>query len=1168
MVVGGSLLSPGPANQDCSLVVYLKDKDGNSLQPFVSTKLVLSNLVGEVPSWQDIALTWSTVQTGFSCSLKRPPTAIPMKVTYTGLDPNLEYGFHNVIQDQASMFSLAKSTIDCPQTVGIKNQELITLTPKDQYGKNRFGPGAAPGLSIEFVNQQSGTPPSFNVAKGFVVRNDSLRLPFTLLALGNYKITIKDPSDQNGTPRVFEISAVNSVTPSKCVPYGEGLNSGVANTLVKFFIKLKDQDGNPHVMHQNETLNLMITMSVDSLSTDPIPIPCSTRGDIVTGTYTRPPQGTYKISITINNILLGDGPFMLKATTTAITSSVAKSTFTVSGVAGPKNIIAAGDLITGLITTRDSFGSRWYQPLASDSYKVEWSKGFNPDTIKDNGDGTYSFRAIASTAYPNPNATVSIGSAKDLSQQCSGSPRSLKISRPRQISIIDAYGSGLEQGHSKMGTVRIIGRDEYSTAMTPIMGKNCRVQLVRAGVTYEYQKTSDSSFTYGIPAPSLDCIMLLLSPGPVSEPLFQTQLYLVSSGEPSATDPTKCFIEWEQLLPYDSSRATLYAVDHNGQRRRQGGDQVQTLSLPSHPLIITTSIVDNLDGSYSIDLILPAAAFIPADPAPQLQISVNQIAIQDKPFTFPLSPKPFVNAIADGPGLKHATVGNDAIFSIIITDTDGHLTDGGFHDASAVLVQTGTETPKYVIANVESIKNGVISVVYKIDDDTGAGTYQCYIFVNSRQIKDSPKDIYVEAKSIDDLDQAYLITKYTLGAPTELWTVTGEENFWEFNYSYPNHTILKAFSRGFYSINTDIFTPLSFVLNLRTTEDWFKNGGFMLSFDITLDSRAPVKLEPFHQPSDRLTMIWKPGPTIDGGNIDNEQATTEWLANGQMLQVQNQELTVVKPSMPSTLSFLYLLDNDLAKYRIYVFQAAQLITEGSWARTGPESIPELGLRIFRTNPTPCTIDVSNVVTIPTRFRTAPGALESSSDVILSEPWSRKYVTIAKQGHDFNSSGLVISGNTGSDPKQTVNPTIRQMSPASKYGQSVAVYSVVASKTYWFEQQRDLKVRPILAAIQFGNAFWDPNGRDWVNWDPLIETHIENSNMVLSTTRPNTVMVIMGHDSATVISNGAFAFSQTKAGFENTATLKSWWTDVTWRAVRAQPSLQQVFPEPKIVDIGQ
>ena len=1169
MVVGGSLLSPGPANQDCSLVVYPKDKDGNSLQPFDSTKPALSNFVGKNPSWQDIALTWSTVQKGFSCSLKRPPGAIPMKITYTGLNLNLEYGFQNVIQDQASVFSLAKSTIDCPQTVGVKNQDLITLTPKDQNGKPRFGPGAAPKLSIIFVNQQSGTPPSYNVAKRFVVRNDCLRLPFTLLALGNYTLTIQDPSDQMGTPRILVISAVNSVTPSKCVPYGEGLNSGVANTLVKLFIKLKDQDGNPYVMHQYETLDLRITMSVDRLSADLVTIPYSIVDDIVTGTYTRPPQGTYEISITINNILLGDGPFMLKATTTAIASSVAKSTFTVSGVAGTKDIIASGDLITGLITTRDSSGSRWYQSLVGDSYKVEWSKGFNAEPIKDNGDGTYSFGAVASTTYPNPNATVNIGSAKDPSQHCSGSPMLLKISRPRQISIIDAYGSGLEQGHDKTGTVQIIGRDEYSSVMTPVMDKNYRVQLVRAGVAYQYQKTSDSSFNYQMPAPSLDSIMLLLSPGPVSGPLFQTQLYLVSSGEPSVTNPTKCFIEWEQLLPNDTSRATLHAVDHNGQRRRQGGDQVQTLSLPGHPLIITTSIVDNLDGSYSIDLILPAAAFTAADAAPQLQISVNQTAIQDKPCTFPLSPKPFIKVIADGPGLKNATVGKDAIFSIFLTDTDGHLTDGGFHDASAVLVQTATETPKYVIAKVESIKKGVIPVVYKINEDTGAGTYQCYIFVNSRQIKGSPKDINVEAKSIDDLGQAYLITKYTLGAHNEPWTVdTGAVNFWEFDHAHPNHTILKAFTGGFRLVNPEIKTALSFVLDLRTTEDWFKNGGFMFSFDMTLDSRAPVKFEPFGQPSDPVTMVWKPGPTIDGGKSDNEQATTEWLANGQSLKVQNPQLTVVKPSMPSTLSFLYLLDNDLGKYRIYVFQAAQLITEGSWARTGPESIPKLGLRIFLTQPAPCTIDVSNVVTIPTRFRTTPGALESSSDVIWSEAWSRKYVMMAKQGHDLNSSGLVISGNTGSDPKQTVNPIVRQIPPASTYGQSVAVYSVIASKTYYFEQQRDPNVRPILATILFGNAFWSPYGEDWINWDSRAETEVANSNMVLSATRPNTVMVIMGHDSATVISNGAFAFSQTKAGFENTATMESWWTDVTWRAIRAQPSLQQVFPDLKRVDIGQ
>ena len=1150
LVVGGSALSAGPSNTSCSLVVYPNDKNNKYLQPFDSTQLAVQVQGGD-QSWTALQVTWTAIASGVSTNYQRPANPSAMRVLYTALTPNLEYDYQSTIQAQASVFSLAQSTIDNPQSIGVDVQGLITLTPRDQYGQPRLGPGAAPTLGVSFPST------TYDQTKGFVIRNDSLLLQYTLPAVGSYTLTITDPSDTNSQPRACVIAGVNALDPNECTEYGEGLSSGIANGLVNFYIGLKDQGGSPYTPVANENVRLYITLSVDGSQADPLLLPYAIAGSTVTVSYTRPPTGTYSISITLNDVLLNAAPFQLTSTTAAVTPSITKSTFTAASTLGPVGVIAAGDQLVGQIVVYDNLGSRWYQAIPNGTFNLVWPVGFTGGTYNDNGDGTASFSAFSSSTYPNTTATLTINNPSDSTQQCIGSPLSLMIQAPRKLVSLSPYGLGMDSGHDDLTSVAIGGQDQYGVNFNPRFNEDYQVILSHARSEIAWTGNGWAAFTYTRPSVSSEPLAMLIKP--LKSWAFNPSLYLVPLQEPSTTDPGQCFVTWNTLSQTDNSTLTLYAVDHSGQRRREGGDLVQTLSVPNCPLIITSAVIDNVDGSYSISIMLPAAAFAAQTPAPQLQLSVNGASIAGSPITFPLSQQPFATVTAAGPGLTNAIVGIPASFQLTTSDAGGLLTMGGFDNAQVILMQK--DTGPWMAATVGPDDHGVCTVEYTITSDLGPGTYTCYISVNSLQIAAPPATINVRNPTIDDFDQACLITNYTLASPSSQWSVESGDNnqgasFWNYDYSsVPNAVILSAATGAYLGATT----PLQLGLNMPATEQWFKNGGIMFQFDVAISSQASITFAPYTQPAQAITMVWN--PYFDDNGEDQEKATVAWQVGGTAITVPNAQWTTVTPTKTSTISYLYFLDNYLQNYGVYIFQAGQLIASGSYPRNAANpsaSLPILGLVITRSGPSGCNLTFSNIKTIPTYFRSAAGALQSSSDIIWSEPWAKNYVTIANGDGSLAAAGLVIPAHTDANSFQVNNPWIYQTAP-STYGQSVAVFTFIATKWYDMDPHKGPPEGPIIPAILFGNAFWDPERGTWVNWNDTSVTDITPSSLVTSPAQVNTVMVIMGHDTTTVFSNGQFAFSQTLTGKDNVSVLMSWWVDMVWKAMRCSPPLTIAAP---------
>ena len=1161
------MLSPGPAQEPVDLIVYPKDRYGNYLQPFDVSKLLLG--IQQVDkTWSDSAPTWSAIPSGFQI-LQVPRysvsglSTIAIRVVYSGVSPSLESDFSYQIQGQPSVFSFANSDIEFPATISCLSQGSVILTPKDQYDQPRYGPGAAPTLPVTFVNTSSGPPPLYDSATGFLIRNDGLLLPFSLTAQGSYELVIEDPSDPKSVARKCEIAAINSISADHCVPYGEGLCSGIGGTQVQFYMKLKDQDGNPYSPSQNENLNLSIILNIPGGNVPDISIPYAIKADLLTASYTRPALGSYQIQLNVNNMFAGGGPFRLTSTTTAVSSSVTKSVFSVWSVQQQHHqpeVIALFDQIQGLITTYDGQGGRWYQPLENDTYSVTWPAGCTPGVLTDNGDGTYTMNATFTSWVPNPSPTVSVSSTTNPQQSCVGSPMTLPLNAVRQFTTVNAYGSGLEQGQNEAATINIRGFDQYGKAFSPNINIDCILSVFLNGAVFPSTIVDRETLSTQMPVSPSSSIMVLLAPIKAADKggvAFRPQLFFVPIGPPVTTDPTKCFLIWNRLVSDDVSVATLYAIDGSGNRRRQGGDLVRTNSPANTPTILTTSIVDNLDGSYTITMMMPAAAFTTSTPAPQLQITVNHTPIFGSPITFPLTPLPLASVSLEGAGLSDTIIGSDAAFSINCLDSKGQLTSSGFYSVSVYLLQTGVDIPQYVSCFVGPNSGGVIGVGYNVPLELGPGLYQCYISINSEPIDQSPININIKGPlTIDDFDQACELTHYQLTAPIQDWTVQADWSLWKIDTSQADITTLTTQS----GTAVGATNPVSFALNLPTTDAWFGDSGFMFSFDIAIDSRDSIKVSPFQQPTNALTMTWSPGPTNDSGDVDTSKSTCAWTVDTssgvQAVAVAHPERKHIESDKAGTIAFLYMISKDKSVYTLYIFQSGGLVTSGTWPYAAGFP-PTLGLVLQRTSTIGCKITISNIMTIPTHFRT--NKLEnpaSGEDLIFSEPWARQYVSMYNYPGSLDSKGLTIDGTHWN---QSSNPTIAQ-EPVSQYGASVAVYSLTIPKVYnWSSAFPNPPPQPIIANINFQGPSFAPSYGQWVDWNGRIQG-IGPSNLVVSPTTTNTVMVITGQGCVTIISNGEFQFYADQAFGINIVGLTppelfSWWTDIVWHAIRVSPPLR-------------
>lgn len=1187
LILSGGVLSPGPGGGATDLVVYPKDKYGNFLQPFDPSLLEVTQYTDPNSlEEQTIPSSFERIANGYQSSITRPFAACTLSVTYPG-QPALSAQCAVMIQAQESVFSLSNSVINRPSTIGCLLPGLVELLPRDQYNEPRYGRNAAPLLRVNFMNLGSGAEPLYDADHGFVLRNDRLLLPFSLPEAGEYCLSIFEGPNDTVTPSKVDILGVNRLDSKKCTASGDGLCSGILGEQVSVMIELMDQSGAPYVpnLQDPEYLDLSIIMASDA-GAQQANIPFSIHADKVSAYYQRPTTASlYSIMIYIGTDLLENAPFDLQSLALPPTISIENSRFEIWGPHEkdllPEATIAVGDQVKGKVTTYDSNGGIWSLPESDGSprFQVLWPNGFTFASLSDDGDGSYSFQA---TAYPqiansdtNP-FEISVTAANDVSKNVSGSPLSFNVKPARRLNSITAYGSGLLQCQGQESMIRVWGKDQYTATYDIDLGTNCKILVVHDGVAVPLIGASTrDALTYQQPAANPVPILVVIRPlNPLnlsSDLLFKECMYLVPSGDPTFSDPSKGFLLWNVLSQTGISVATLYAVDQNGNRRFQGGDLIQATSIADAAVTVFLSIVDNLDGSYTLDFVLPPSALTPPShmattPPSGFEVSINGLPLGTSPFRFPLNYAALSSIKVSGAGLSTATRGSQATFTIACLDSSGALTTGDFYSASAYLLQTGTDTPRFVSCDIRPMVGGQLVVTYTVPITLDTGTYNCHIFVNTEPVASSPTQVVVlKEDPLDDIDQAWKVTNWQCNWDPDPkdWKIENDVG-WMMSVQQPNHTSLRAPKKS-----ESNGLNWSYVLQLPQ-DDALLQGGFLFSFDLAVECTGSVGFKPYFPPdylpqNGMISADWKGnGGATDSGSLRWSQSQGVGpTGTGGIFRLLDrvQDRLDVNATSPSSISFFYLPSTAWKAYSLYVFQAGQFICQYTWPfATDPPTWPFLGFSILLEDDSQPQIDISNITTVPTHFRPNPATVTiSPTELPFSAPWISKFASNENELGRFTPQGLVVSG---SDPARRSALHFTQP-PTSTFGYRITVYEFTVHTYHDYgPQTNDKPDRPLLiGGISFEGFIWAAGTGRWVDQDSISTSlDLGEANIVIGGGELNTVVVLAGQKCVTVYSNGAFAFTQTRRGgqaidgYESDARLVFRWTDAVLLSMRAWPGL--------------
>jgi hypothetical protein len=342
---------------------------------------------------------------------------------------------------------------------------------------------------------------------------------------------------------------------------------------------------------------------------------------------------------------------------------------------------------------------------------------------------------------------------------------------------------------------------------------------------------------------------------------------------------------------------------------------------------------------------------------------MNRQPLSMSPYKFPLQPSPMISAKALGPGLITAALGVKQTFVIQCLDANGQLTGTGFQSVVAYIVEDLTDTPKFLVCNVTSINNGLITVTYTVPTEWRVGKYNVHICVNFVPIAISPVKTDVSSGSSDKTDELGEVMPYVLASPPERW-ITSTNTQWTMDRSKPNATWLT-----FGSAATQNEGAQSYILDLKVTEDWFLNG-FMLAFDISFQTASALKVGPITQPSSgELTMVWSPEIPLSGTGTSLWQFKDSTSGISSDINVQPLERLTINLPSPLTIGFFYMLSPDRTQYTIAAFQAGQLISQYQWTRTA--TVPSLGFTIQRLSSDVNKVAISNITMIPGYFSNIP-----------------------------------------------------------------------------------------------------------------------------------------------------------------------------------------------------
>ncbi|KAK1753792.1 hypothetical protein QBC47DRAFT_415542 [Echria macrotheca] len=1253
LVVGGSLLSAGPGGEDVDLVVYPKTKLGTSLR-VDPVGLVLKLYVGDNrTAGADITPTWTPMLDGFRASLKRPSDLVigtTLEVSCRlSEETTLKREFPNRAQPEKSRFDLVKSKLVIPKEMEYGKEHILELYPRDQLGQPILGAHLFERVDVSVQETPtSGKGPLYDSERGFRQRNDCLLLPFTLPAPGEYGFRFT--SSTSGMSRTEMFKGIKTAHAKHSTAYGPGLCSGPAKEATSFSIQLRDQGGLPFFPPRQaandgdgnmpDSLNLSVILHDPATQGQDVklgkPLHWTSDGsDSISVKYTRPETlGTYHILITINGVSLsGADPIEIDTTAQTVAASVSTSVlkvWTQSHKDAVAPVFAVGDTVTARVSVYDgATPSRRFRNAsnisASEIPVIQWPEGFSVTdaTTETSVDGVVTFRSTIGSSLLNAKDIKIVVTGKDSSagQQVAGSPFSINEIKPaRHAAKIRVYGTGLTQmGHRDSVQIRVSATDQYGASWSVDVHRDMAIQVFSdSGELIASSDTDDAAadpgsapvFTYTSPGTGGHSVILIERKG---DSQFPAQLHRVPL-EPAVTawpDAGESFMVWDEIVKEGLSTATLYVCDGDGDRYRKGGDYIRVLSGIEKASILTASITDNLDGSYTLKMLMPAEAFV--KPGLGLNVLLNNEHVKGSPFSFPLAPLPIVKAhIASLSTVGVVPQGKLQTVTVACMDQDNKPILEGTPSIEGYLIPVGRKEDGSMdgglipCSSVGWMPGSGYMLSYTIplsSQPTEVTKHDLFVFVNSRPVDDtsirieSVGDNLEDIKELDDNVFAHSIVHHSISMITSSSLRLTQTGRWNLKRSTEDGTMEWLFNDRAAPSGEDVVT-LAFQPpeESKMTDTWLENG-FFFAFDFAVHADSGSTYSASLSPIDNRDL----GGSADKGtsllrmDCDTNVYPTSFSRWHRVNWLNDQD--AMDLTKPNPIAFLYLLSPDSKSYTQYIFWRGIRIAHTSWARrvdpaTGGTNIPKIGLTFSTRSQLPTVVTISNITTIPSYCKIHPSPmpepdLSSQNDILLSAPWASSFVTSGTftksngeqiTGGVLGPKGLLVDGTPPSNDPSFLGGESLNLTDSFRYQQQPALTATTGWPMYSIQiyylsidkwhprapKPADPKPAEDLKPYIFFGYFHsvDPSTGRYI-WLEKWSSEIKGNSTALAglyigTGQMNTVVVVQGYQSQTVFVNGLAAPElRVTVAPVLAPQFRSGWVDVRWHGVRAVPGVPRL-----------
>jgi hypothetical protein len=736
-------------------------------------------------------VVWTSIPEGYQTTVARPAEQTPLVVEYQGMD-ELTRKFHNTIKPNTSVFSLGRSLLETPKPCAYKRKAKIVLVPCDQQGVARRGPNAVPpdvNLTAELVNTDpDGIAPVFGACGGsWVVYNDCLVLPFTLQEQGEHRLAI---TAKNGEPPiVVSIPGVQVASPEHCLVWGPGLVGGVPDETCWFHTYLSDYGGKSFQTwaETDESVEAFLELPDDnnnnnnsrtklSRKTKVYDAGHGTRTMYLEYTHQGPKEGTeYFIHVEFYGIPHPLSPFKLLSTHDPSKANVPHCVSKVTTPRGPQDQkqplqVALGENFTFEYANFDKNGKPW----CGLGWDVTWGPGELKEALSVASEKNKTGRSVYECFFDNSpmdkiwKFTPSIQRwMPEFGKTIFLEPFEIKVVASRRVVTTCAVvGAGLHPAPGKRCDLVVRGADQDGTPLLPeekpgsekpgaasyqlyiFDGANPTVPLETHRARTETR--GEARLWYTAPSSLPNGIILVLQPREPST--FSERFLVLPPDDQTRSDPAQSFILWHDLTLQSISTATLYAVSQGGQRRHVGGDIIQVRSVGTPAIILSERIVDNRDGTYTINMWLPREALIThAGAQPKLEVWMNGTQVQGSPQVFPFPadnpPPPFARGRMPDAGvdgrLPSVTAGDNVSFLLECLNADGSRASGMAKMVTAYLRVAGSKTGEALrgVATQEGAE--MVELAFVVP--SVAGEYLLSVWVRSVEIQGSPYKVTVEA---------------------------------------------------------------------------------------------------------------------------------------------------------------------------------------------------------------------------------------------------------------------------------------------------------------------------------------------------------------------------------------------------------------------------------------